>query len=168
MSTEPRFEDRFATWLTRALGTAATAAALRAGDHPATMERAYPHLARWWGDASHRREPLLLVSAVIARTGIRHRAGVTVASMSRRVTQKASSASVETRVLAAYRQPLPRAHAQFTALLRLAASHNIPVDYSDLIRLYLHWDAPYSADIRRRFLNDFYTAATPTTAASEA
>lgn len=157
-STPARFEDRFAGWLTTAVTRPAVRAALRAGSHPATHERAFPYLAPWWKDKAYLQEPLLLASAVLAQTGVPHAPGVTLARCASRAAKHASGKGMDTRINIAYRQPLEHAHAQFTAILRVAASKRVGVDYADVVRTYTGWDSPYGRDIRRRLLSDYYAA----------
>lgn len=149
--------DAFATWLDANMARPGIRASLRAGGRPATEERSYPLLGRWWGGASESsREALRLASAAIAESGVRNAPdpGRTLGRASRALAGRFSEQGIENRLMVAYRQPIARAHSQFSPLLRMASGEGIPVNYVSLVKLYLYWGNPRT---RKGLLTDYFT-----------
>lgn len=150
--------DAFAAWLDANMARPGVRASLRAGGRPATEERSYPLLGRWWGSAHESsRDALRLASAAIAESGVRNApdAGRTLGRASRALTARFSDQGIENRLMVAYRQPIARAHSQFSALLRMASGEGVPVHYASIVKLYLYWGYPRT---RKELLTDYFSS----------
>jgi CRISPR type I-E-associated protein CasB/Cse2 len=155
-----KYEEGYASYMQGLLKNGSSRGALKYADKPGYAPRAYPLLARYWGEKAYNEIPVLYASAAIARSQVKHKEGVSLGSFLYKVgiTSGISQESLQMKITNVYNQPIERAHSIFVPLLTLGYNNNISLDYGLLLNTYLYWDKDPSEprSTRRRFLNDFF------------
>ena len=155
------FADELSTQLLDLRAQPPIAAALRRASSQATEHYAYPYLARWWGDKSYLRAPVLAIGGLAGQfrdvAQADRSAGAFAADIV--LSQRFARNGVEHRLMLAQGGDIDVLVRVLRALLAMGQRSGLGVDWADVARTCLEWDTPATERrrrARRRLLENFY------------